>query len=78
MKPKDRFNELQIHYAKYAGIAEVLEELKQLKNFDDLKEYIKKKHDQFWEESTPIAVDLCKTLVEMGKELSKEEKDKDD
>lgn len=67
-KTKKKFNELKIKYAEFGGVAEVLEEVKKIKTIDELKEYIKIKEREFWDKSTPVATELCETLIKMGEE----------
>lgn len=74
MKTKEKFNKLQIKCSKFGGVVEVLEEIKKIETIDELKDYIKMKEREFWDKSTPVAVDLCETLIKMGEEYVEGEK----
>jgi hypothetical protein len=70
-KLKKEFYELKAKFAELGGVAIVLEELKEISSYCDLKIYIEKRERQFWKESTPIATALCNKNIEMAEEYIK-------
>lgn len=70
---KEKYNTLRADFNKFEIPAQMLTELKEITSMDELKEYIDKKEREFWKQSTPIATELCNTLIKLGEEYVKRE-----